>query len=95
VPIDDVAGYGRAIIHLHQQREELAAKSIAARARVEQEFSVAAMTDRWLAAFPSEKPVIEPWPNRWRTQGVLTAGNQLRFSLPMRILRRVAMRMRS
>ncbi|HWD94240.1 MAG TPA: glycosyltransferase family 4 protein [Verrucomicrobiae bacterium] len=95
VPIEDVAGYARAIIHLHQHREELAAKSIAARARVQQEFSVAAMTDRWLAAFPSEKPVIEPWPNRWRTHGVLTAGNQFRFSLPMRILRRVAIRMRN
>jgi glycosyltransferase involved in cell wall biosynthesis len=88
VPVDDVAGYARAIIHLHEHREELAAKSIAARARVQQEFSTAAMTDRWLAAFPPAKPVIEPWPKRWRIQAVLNARHPLRFSPPSRLLRR-------
>jgi glycosyltransferase involved in cell wall biosynthesis len=95
VPVNDVPGYGRAIIHLHEHREELAAKSAAARARVQREFSVVAMTDRWLAAFPPEKPAIEPWPKRWRIQAVLTAGNPLRFSLPVRMLRRIAARMRN
>jgi glycosyltransferase involved in cell wall biosynthesis len=94
VPVNDVSGYARAIIHLHEHRGELAAKSAAASARVQQEFSVAAMTDRWLAAFPPTKPVIEPWPKRWRIQGVLIAQNPLHFSRPMRMLRRVAARMR-
>jgi glycosyltransferase involved in cell wall biosynthesis len=94
VPVDDVSGYARAVIHLHEHRGELAAKSAAARARVQEEFSVAAMTDRWLAAFPSTKPVIEPWPKRWRIHGVLTARNTLRFSRPVRMLRRLAARMR-
>ncbi len=95
VPVNDVSGYARAIIRLHEHREELAAKSSAARARVQQEFSVAAMTDRWLAALPPAKCVIEPWPTRWPIQGVLTAGNPLHFSRPMRILRRVVARMRN
>jgi hypothetical protein len=95
VPVNDVSGYARALIHLHEHRAELAAKSAAARARVQQEFSAAAMTNRWLAAFPSTNPVIEPWPRRWRIHGVLTAGNSLRFSRPARILRRLAMRMRN
>lgn len=95
VPVNDVSGYARAIIRLHEHREELAAKSSAARARVQQEFSVAAMADRWLAALPTTKSVIEPWPTRWRIQGVLTAGNPLRFSRPVRMLRRMAVRMRN
>jgi glycosyltransferase involved in cell wall biosynthesis len=95
VPMNDVSGYARAIIRLHEHREELAAKSAAARARVQQEFSVAAMTDRWLAALPSVKCAIEPWPTHWRIQAILNSGNPLRFSRPVRMLRRVAARMRN
>jgi len=94
VPVNDVSGYARGIIHLHKHREELAAKSAAARARVQQEFSVAAMTDRWLAAFPSVKPLIESWPTRWSIQGVLNAKNPFHFSRPVRMMRRVVARMR-
>jgi glycosyltransferase involved in cell wall biosynthesis len=95
VSVDDVAGYARAIIQLHEHREELAAKSIASRARVQQEFSVAAMTDRWLAAFPPAKSVIEPWPKRWRIQAVLAAENPIYFSPPVRLLRRFAKRIQT
>jgi hypothetical protein len=95
VPIDDISGYARAIIHLHEHREELARKSAAARTRVQKEFSVATMTDRWLATFPPAKPVIEPWPQRPRIHAVLNGGNPLRFSRPVRMLRRMAARMRS
>jgi glycosyltransferase involved in cell wall biosynthesis len=94
VPIDDVSGYARALIHLHERREELAAKSRAARARVKQEFSVAAMTDRWLARLPAAPSSVAPWPRRWRIRGVFTASNQLYFSRPLRMLRRIAVRIR-
>jgi glycosyltransferase involved in cell wall biosynthesis len=94
VDVDDVAGYARAIIHLHQNRDELAAKSAAAHARVQREFSVEAMADRWLAAFSPMKANIEPWPERWKITAPLTAENSLRFSSPMRLLRRAAARMR-
>jgi glycosyltransferase involved in cell wall biosynthesis len=95
VPVEDVAGYARAIIYLHKDREELAAKSTAARARVQQEFSMAAMTDRWLAVLPPVKSAVEPWPRRWRLQGVLIAKNQLYFSPPVRLLRRLGRRVQT
>jgi glycosyltransferase involved in cell wall biosynthesis len=94
VPVDDVAGYARAIIHLHGHRGELAAKSTAARARVQTEFSVVAMTDRWLAAFPAKIGDIAPWPKHWRIQAPLTARNPLYFSPPIRLLRRLTAKFR-
>jgi hypothetical protein len=94
VPVNDVAGYARAIIHLHEHREELAAKSAAARARVQNEFSVAAMTDRWLAALPAPPNSTPVWPKRWQISAPLTAKDPFRFSRPMRVLRRIAARVR-
>lgn len=49
----DTKGYADAIVHLHKNRHELAAKSEQARERVREEFSVNAMTDRWLRALAS------------------------------------------
>jgi glycosyltransferase involved in cell wall biosynthesis len=95
VPVDDVAGYARAIIHLHGHRDELAAKSAAARARVQTEFSVEAMADRWLAAFPKTFPTTGAWPSQWNIKAPLPARHPIYFSPPMRALRRVVSRMRS
>jgi glycosyltransferase involved in cell wall biosynthesis len=94
VPINDTDGYARGIIHLHKNRDELAAKSAAARARVKTEFSVEAMADRWLAAFPA--PPIPPptWPQQWRISAPLVAKNPFYFSRPVRVLRRLAARLR-
>jgi hypothetical protein len=93
VPVNDVEGYARAIVHLHQHRDELAAKSAAARARVKTEFSVGAMADRWLAAFPTPVPVSE-WPNNWNIKAPLTARHPIYFSPPMRVIRRLAAKFR-
>jgi len=94
VQVNDVAGYAKAIIHLHQHRDELAAKSVAARARVKTEFSVEAMTDRWLAAFP-DPPVSPPvWPQRWKISAPLTAAHPVYFSPPLRAARRLMMKLR-
>jgi glycosyltransferase involved in cell wall biosynthesis len=94
VPVNDVEGYARAIVHLHQHRDELAVKSTAARARVKTEFSVAAMTDRWLAAFPKAFPAIGAWPTDWDIKAPLPARHPIYFSQPMRMLRRLAARFR-
>lgn len=94
VPVNQTAGYAQAIIHLHQHREEMAAKSAAARARVERDFSVAAMTDRWLAALPSPPETTGVWPKQWRIRAPLTAPNKFYFSPPLRALRRLAIRCR-
>jgi glycosyltransferase involved in cell wall biosynthesis len=94
VPVDDVEGYARAIIHLHDHREELAAKSAAARERVKKDFSVGAMTDRWLAAFPTTTAPISVWPKQWSITAPLTARHPIYFSPPVRTLRRMAARLR-
>jgi glycosyltransferase involved in cell wall biosynthesis len=95
VPVDDVSGYARALVHLHEHRDELAAKSSASRAKVQREFSVAAMTNRWLAAFPPKPVAVEAWPNRWRIRSVVGSRNPLYFSRPMRLLRRAALLIRN
>lgn len=94
VPVDEVAGYARAILHLHAHRDELAAKSAAAHERVKTAFSVAAMTDRWLAAFPSPPTSPVNWPRHWRILAPLTAPNKFYFSPPVRFLRRLAAKFR-
>ena len=94
VPPDDVAGYARAIIHLHRHRDELAAKSSAARTRVETEFSVEAMTDRWLAVFPKTFPATSEWPSQWNIKAPLPARHPIYFSPPVRLLRRLAAMLR-
>jgi glycosyltransferase involved in cell wall biosynthesis len=94
VPVNDMDGYARAIVHLHEHRDELAAKSAAARARVRTEFSVAAMTDRWLAVFPKEASAIGYWPADWKIKPPLTARHPVYYSPPMRVLRRLAAKFR-
>jgi glycosyltransferase involved in cell wall biosynthesis len=94
VPVDDVAGYARAIIHLHEHRAELAVKSAAARARVKTKFSTRAMADRWLAAFPKESPAVDGWPSDWDIKPPLPARHPVYFSPAMRALRRLAAKFR-
>ena len=94
VPVDQLAGYAQAILHLHQHRDELAAKAAAARVRVEQDFSVAAMTDRWLAVLPAKPAAVGAWPPRWRIQAPLPDPHKFYYTPPLRVLRRLAARCR-
>jgi glycosyltransferase involved in cell wall biosynthesis len=94
VPVNEVDGYARGILHLHEHRDELAAKSAAARARVKTEFSVEAMTDRWLSIFPKTIPAIGKWPSRWKILPPLVARHPVYFSPPMRFVRKLAMKLR-
>lgn len=89
VPVDDVEGYARAMIQLHEHRNELAAKSAAARARVQTEFSVAAMADRWLAAFPTTTAPVSEWHRHWDITAPLTERRKFLFFKPIRVLRRL------
>ncbi len=93
VSVDDVEGYARAIIHLHEHRNELAAKSTAAHERVKTKFSLAAMADRWLAVLPKTIPTVE-WPDKFKIQPPLKVPHPIYFSPPMRVLRRLAMKFR-
>jgi len=95
VSVDDVSGYARSIIHLHEHRDDLTAKSAAAHMRVQKDFSVATMTDRWLAAFPPTSAAPPVWPQRWNISAPLAAKNKFHFSPPMRALRRIAVKLRA
>lgn len=95
VPVSEVAGYAEAIIHLNEHRDELAAKSAAARARVQKEFSVAAMTDRWLAVFPPAPTSPSVWPQRWKIAAPMSAKSPAFFSPPMRFIRRLARKLQT
>jgi len=94
VPVDEVTGYARAILHLHAHREELAAKSAAAHERVKTAFSVAAMTDRWLATLPPLPVELPRWAHRWRILAPLTAPNKFYFFPPARFVRRLLAKFR-
>jgi hypothetical protein len=86
---DNLAGYAEAILWLHQHRQEKQQLSANARERVRRDFSVAAMTDRWLAALPPPPASEIRWPDRWQPKPILAAPNPWRFSPPARVLRRL------
>ena len=50
---ENIPGYAAAILWLHRHRAEMQRLSQNARERVRSEFSVSAMTDRWLAVLPT------------------------------------------
>jgi len=89
VPPNRVEGYADSMIWLARHPEEFAAMANRAAESVRQKYSAAAMTDRWLAA---TKPAAlaghsAKWPDRVRVQAPL-GYHSLRFSLPVRIVRR-------
>ena len=88
VPPEDVEGYGRAIVSLHKQRDALAAKSAAARQRVRSDYSVQAMTDRWLNFLQLNRGAPGPWPGEFRVRGILGDTQKWKYTRPVRWLRR-------
>ena len=88
VPMDDIQGYAKALIRLHNDRSDLAGKSRQARASVYPAYSVAAMTDRWLELAGHLKGVPAPWPENPSSRIPLGCENALLFSMPGRFLRR-------
>jgi len=89
VPVDDVNGYARAIVHLHKHGDELEAKSIAARERVRVGFSVEVMADRWLELLTRAPSRRIEWPSKFRVRGPIMA-SQWWYARPVRPLRRAA-----
>jgi len=66
--------------------------SEAAREKVRAEFSVGAMTDRWLTVLPPPAQLDIRWPDRWTFKPILAAPDKWRFSPPVRLLRRQLLR---
>jgi glycosyltransferase involved in cell wall biosynthesis len=90
---DDIPGYARAIIRLHERRDEMARLSASAREKVRREYSIRAMTDRWLDTV-QESPGSPAWPQHWRVQPPL-AQPGFRFSPLGRAMRRLKLRLRA
>jgi len=90
----DLNGYAEAIIWLHQHRNEMRCLSQAARKRVELEFSVAAMADRWLKILPTASEVQPTWPAKWKIRPILAAPSPWPYTAPVRVLRRMLRRLR-
>jgi colanic acid/amylovoran biosynthesis glycosyltransferase len=93
VPMDNVAGFAEAMVRLQRNPDEMERLSRSARETVAREFSTQAMTDRWLAAFPASNQHAD-WPERWKIRAPLSMPRPMYFSPPMRILRRLALRLR-
>ena len=91
---ENIAGYAAAIIQLHRNRDQLRSFSQAAREKVRSGYSIAAMTDRWLAALPPGPATISPWPDKIAVRPILGMSHPWRFSAPMRQARRLVLRLK-
>ena len=89
VAVNNLEGYAQAIIYLHHHRSEFAAKSAAARARVQAEFSVEAMADRWLSVLTQAETRKVSWPSRQRILPPKELSQRLWFRPVWRPLRRL------
>ena len=89
VAIDDIPGYARAIIHLHENRDALAAMGRSARDSVLKAYSVRVMADRWLDLVASHQPVSAEWPGKFNIRPALELAGQIIFHPAGRPLRRL------
>ena len=91
---DNPRGFAEAIIWFHEHRSELSRFSENAQRKVRGGFSLDAMADRWLGAFPKTVALGITWPEDWTVKAPLPMQNHLRFSRPGRALRRLALKLR-
>ncbi len=91
---DNTSGYGEAIVWLHQHRDEMSRLSQNAQSKVRRDFSVGAMTDRWLNVLPPSPASGIKWPDCWSISAPLASNDRLRFSVPGRLVRRWLARFR-
>jgi glycosyltransferase involved in cell wall biosynthesis len=94
VGVADIEGYARAIIWLHQNRGEMERMAANGRSRVLKEFSVPAMTDRWLKVFPQTFPPGIQWAPSGSITAPLPAETNIRFSVAGKLLRRLVFKLR-
>jgi glycosyltransferase involved in cell wall biosynthesis len=88
VAVDDIPGYAKAIIHLHENRDALAAMGRSARDIVLRAYSVRVMADRWLDLIASHQPVSAEWPGKFNIRPALELEGQIKFHPAFRPLRR-------
>jgi hypothetical protein len=88
---DNTRGYAEAIIRLHSDREAMRKLAQNAREKVRLQFSVGAMTDRWLAALPPP-PATVSWPEAFTPKPILESPQPWRFWPVFRLVRRSLIR---
>ena len=91
VPVDNIAGYAQAMIHLHNDRTELAAKRTLARSSVFPAYSISAMADRWLHLAGKASGNISQWPANIEVMTPMGSESNWRLTKPGRALRRLGM----
>lgn len=94
VPVNEVEGYANAIIYLAKHRDDLAAKATMAQTRVRTEFSLEAMTDRWLRVLAAAPDESVQWPHEWPISAPFGASTGVIFTKPFRLLRRLRKRLK-
>lgn len=90
IPPSKVERYAAAIISLARDPERLAAMGDAAADVARADFSVEAMTDRWVAVLSQYGLTCETdeWPRNFHVRAPLSDSRRWRFTGPMRLLRR-------
>ena len=95
VPVENLKGYADAIVWLHHHREAMQAMSAAAYQAIHEGYSVEVMVNHWMPLL-EKRPATPPvWPKRWKIKAPITATSSLRYSMPMRILRRIVKRLQA
>ncbi len=89
----EVTKYAEAVIWLHQHRELMRKMSAKARDLIGREYSISAMTDRWVARLAANEPQTVNWPDSWKISRPIFGRENWRFSQPGRGLRRLAARL--
>ncbi len=92
VPADDINAYCAAITALHQDRQVLQSKSHAARETVVKEYSIAAMTDRWMRALEQWAWAVSDitWNYKIRATAPLDAKHSMKYTRIGRFCRRLS-----
>lgn len=95
VDVNDIIGYAREIVFLHQHRALLRELSLAAQRRVQAEFSISSEADQWEKLLKQRPPAFGHWNADWNLQPPLGMERSLFFSRPARFFKRPLKRLQS
>ena len=88
VAVDDIAGYAREIIFLHEHRPLLRQMSLSAQQRVQTGFSISSEADQWETLIKQRAPAFGQWEADWDIQPPLGMEKSFFFSRKARRFKR-------
>jgi glycosyltransferase involved in cell wall biosynthesis len=95
VAVDDIAGYAREIVFLHEHRPLLRQMCLAAQQRVRTEFSIASEAGQWVALLKDRPPMLDNWPDEWDIQPPMGMEKSFFFSRTARFFKRPLKRLQA